>query len=357
MSTNIPTQPLILDVDTGIDDSLALLYAAASPEVDLVAVTCLSGNAEVTDVARNTRALLELAGRGDVEVAVGRPVPLLRPLEITPETHGPHGIGYATLPEPARPVSARFGPDLIVDEARRRPGEITLVTLGPLTNLAIAVLAEPRLPRLLRRWVAMGGTFRAPGNTTPTTEWNVHCDPEAARICLAAWQTAVAEDPGVPRALVMGLDVTERARILPEDVAALAVRAGSAGSLALDSAQVPDPGRASSASVPVVRFIADALRYYFEFHARYDGFYGAFIHDPLVVACAVDPSLVRSEAAAVDVDTSGGVADAQTVADWRKLWGRTPNADVAVEADAGAFLRRLVERVGDLASERASRPG
>jgi purine nucleosidase len=346
--------PLILDVDTGIDDALALLYAAASPEADLVAVTCLSGNVEVTDVARNTRAILELAGRGDIEVAAGRPVPLLRPLEITPETHGPHGTGYATLPDPARSVSARFAPQLIVDEARKRPGEITLVTLGPLTNLAIAVLAEPHLPRLLRRWVAMGGTFRAPGNTTPTTEWNMHCDPEAARICLAAWQAAVTADPSVPRALFMGLDVTEQARILPDDVASLATRAGSSGDLALAPTQVPDPGRSSSASVPVVRFIADSLRYYFEFHARYDGFYGAFIHDPLVVACALDPSLVRSEPAAVDVDASGGVADGQTIADWRRVWGRTPNVDVAVGADAGEFLRRLTERVGALAAERAS---
>jgi purine nucleosidase len=203
----------------------------------------------------------------------------------------------------------------------------------------------------------MGGTFRAPGNTTPTTEWNIHCDPEAARICLAAWQATVADDPDVPRALLMGLDVTEQARILPDDIAALAARAGSTGDLALAPAQVPDADRSSSANVPVVRFVADALRYYFEFHARYDGFYGAFIHDPLVVACALDPSLVRSEAAAVDVDTSGGVADGQTVADWRRLWGRTPNADVAVNADAGAFLRRLVERVGTLAAERAAGNG
>lgn len=354
MSTDNARVPLILDVDTGIDDSLALLYAASSPEADLVAVTCLSGNAEVADVARNTRAILELAGRGDVEVATGRPVPLLRPLEITPETHGPHGIGYATLPEPAQPLSSRYGPQLIVDEARRRPGEITLVTLGPLTNLAIAVLAEPRLPRLLRRWVAMGGAFRVPGNTTPTTEWNIHCDPEAARICLAAWQDAVTRDPDLTRALLMGLDVTERARILPADVAAIAAHAGSTGDLVLDPDQAPDPARSSTADVPIVRFVADALRYYFEFHARYDGFYGAFIHDPLVVACALDPSLVRGEPAAVDVDTSGGVADAQTVADWRRLWGRAPNADVATEADAGEFLRRLIERVGALAVERAT---
>ena len=114
--------PLILDVDTGIDDSLALLYAASSPEAEIVAMTALSGNVHVDDTERNTRAVLELAGRTDIEVAAGRPVPLLRPLEVTPETHGPHGIGYAELPEPTRPRSERFAPQLIVDEARRRPG-------------------------------------------------------------------------------------------------------------------------------------------------------------------------------------------------------------------------------------------
>lgn len=350
--TPIDRVPLILDVDTGIDDSLALLYACASPEADLVAVTCLSGNATAQDVQRNTRALLQLAGRADVEVALGRDVPLLRALEITPETHGPHGTGYAELPEPAAPLSGRYAPDLIVAEARRRPGEITLVTLGPLTNLAVAVLMEPRLPRLLKRWIAMGGTFRAPGNTTPTTEWNIHCDPEGAKIVFAAWQTAIEADPRVPRALVLGLDVTERARILPHDVAALADRAGSTGDLALDPDRAPDPDRRSTASDPIIAFVADALRYYFEFHARYDGFYGAFIHDPLVTAVALDPSLARSEPATVDVDTAGGRADGQTIADWRGLWGRTPNADVAVEADEDEFLRRLIERVGALAAAR-----
>jgi len=346
--------PLILDVDTGIDDALALLYAAASPEAEIVAVTCLSGNVEAADVARNTRALLALAGRDDVEVAIGRRVPLLRPLEITPETHGPHGAGYAEVQEPSRPVSTRFAPQLIIDEARRRPGEITLVTLGPLTNLAIAVLMEPELPRLLRRWILMGGTFRAPGNTTPTTEWNVHCDPEAARVCFAAWQASINADPTIPRALAMGLDVTERARILPADVAALAARAGATGDIALEPHQAPDPARRATVDSPIVAYIADSLRYYFEFHARYDGFYGAFIHDPLVLACALDPGLVRSEPAAVDVDTAGGRGDGQTIADWRKLWGRAPNTDVATEADAAEFLRRLVERVGGLAAERGN---
>lgn len=346
--------PLLLDVDTGIDDTLALLYVCGSPEAEIVAVTCLSGNAEAEDVARNTRAVLELAGRGDVEVSIGRRVPLVRPLEITPETHGPRGIGYAELPEPAAPVSGRYGPQVIVDEARRRPGELTLVTLGPLTNLAIAVLMEPGLPRLLRRWVCMGGTFRSPGNTTPTTEWNIHCDPEAAKIVFGAWQAAVAADPATPRGLVMGLDVTERARILPDRIVELARRAGSTPDDTLDPGRAPgEPERRSVASNPVVRAVADALRYYFEFHARYDGFYGAFIHDPYVVAAALDPSLVRTTPVAVDVDVSGGVADGQTVADFRGLWGRTPSIDVATEGDADVFLERLVERVGRLAAGRA----
>lgn len=327
--------PLILDVDTGIDDALALLYAAASPEAELLAVTALHGNAPVQDTERNTRAVLELAGLGGVEVAAGRAAPLLRPLETTPETHGPHGLGYASLPEPAAPSSPRFGPDVIVEAARRRPGEVTLVTLGPLTNLAVAVLAEPRLPRLLRRWVAMAGAFRVPGNTTPVSEWNIHCDPEAARIAFGAWQAAVDADEAQPRAVVMGLDVTERARLLPDDLEALA-------------APCPDGA--------VAAFARDALRYYFEFHERYDGFFGAFVHDPFVVAAALDPALVRATPASVDVDASHGPGDGQTIADWRRTTGRRPNADVVLDGDADAFVARLVERVGRLAAERGRQP-
>src|SRR5512147_803265 len=190
--------PLILDVDTGIDDSLALLYAASSPDAELLAATCVSGNVEARQVAINTRAVLELAGRTDVEVAIGRLVPLVRPLETTPETHGPQGLGHAELPPPSRPLSDRHAADLIVEEARGRPNEIVLVTLGPLTNLALALEREPALPRLLRGYTLMGGAYGVSGNTTPTTEWNVHCDPEAAKIVFAAWAAATAADPSIP---------------------------------------------------------------------------------------------------------------------------------------------------------------
>jgi purine nucleosidase len=348
-------QPLILDVDTGIDDSLALLYAAASPDADLVAVTCVSGNVDAQQVAQNTLAVLELAGRGDVEVALGREVPLVRPLVTTPETHGPRGLGYAELPPPAATLSKRHAVDVLIDEAKRRPGELTLVTLGPLTNLAIAVLREPELPRLYRRYVLMGGAYRSPGNTAPTTEWNINVDPDAAKVVFSAWTAAQEADPSVARPVALGLDVTEKAKIVPDHIVALARRAGSTpdDSLALAGGEDPMHATRSVASHPIVRFVADALRYYMEFHSRYDGFYGAFIHDPLAVAAALDPTLIRTEALTVEIELGGTLTTGETVTDWRRIWKKPPNIDVAVEADADAFLERFVERVGRLAAERA----
>ncbi len=347
---------LILDVDTGIDDSLALLYAAASPDVELVAATCVSGNIDARQVGINTRAILELAGRTDVEVALGREVPLIRPLETTPETHGPQGLGHAELPPPSRPLSERHAVDVILDEARRRPGEITLVTLGPLTNLALAVMREPVLPRLLKGYTLMGGAFGVSGNTTPTTEWNIHCDPEAAAIVFRAWADAIAADTTIPLPLALGLDVTEQARVLPDDIVRLARRAGSTpdDSIALARGEDPMLAARSVASNPIVRYVADALRFYMEFHAQYDGFYGAFIHDPLAVAAALDRSLVTTEPLYVEVETRGELTTGMTVADRRKLTGKPPNLDVAVTADIPEFLDRLVERVGGLAAGRST---
>ena len=207
---------------------------------------------------------------------------------------------------------------MIIDAARSRPGEITLVTLGPMTNLAVALDREPDLPRLLKRLVFMGGAFRVPGNTTPTTEWNIHCDPEAARRVFAAFGASPRHPLG------LGLDVTEKARILPEHVVELARRAGSRpdDSIALAHGEHPLVATRSVAANPIVRYVADALRFYMEFHLRYDGFYGAYIHDPLALAAALDPSLVTTEAVHVDVDTAGGPADGQTIADWRHLTGK-----------------------------------
>ncbi|MDL2334486.1 MAG: nucleoside hydrolase [Chloroflexota bacterium] len=319
---------LIIDVDTGIDDALALLYVLASPEAELLGVTCTSGNVEAAQVAENTLALLDLAGGPDIEVTLGRRVPLTRPLMTAPETHGPQGIGYATLPPPSRAVSPRHSADLIVDVARRAPGEVTLITLAPVTNLAVALEREPQLPRLLKNLVMMAGSYRSPGNTAPTSEWNTACDPEAMQTVLSAWESA----EGVGRPVVLGLDVTEHAKFMPDHLAQLHATAGN-----------PQANR-------VLQFIDDALRFYMEFHSRYDGFYGAFIHDPLAVASALDPALLKTEALAVQVELDGKLTSGETVTDWRRVWNRPPNLEIGVSADIETFFARFVERVGGLAA-------
>jgi purine nucleosidase len=348
--------PLLLDVDTGIDDALALLYACASPEAEVVAVTCIGGNVDARQVAENTLAVLEVAGRADVPVVLGSEQPLRKPLATSTETHGPRGLGYAELPAPSRGLAAGFAPEVLVDLARSRPGELLLVTLGPLTNLALALERQPSLPSLLRGWVSMGGVFRGAGNTTPTSEWNIHVDPDAAKTCFAAWGAATASQTGLHLPLAMGLEVTEQARIRPEDLRHLAVRAGALPMDADPACREPVEAVGSVAANPILRFVIDALRFYFEFHATYDGFYGAFIHDPFVVAAALDRSLVRAEPVFVDVEAGANLAHGMTIADWRHLTGTRPNVDVAVEADAAAFLDRLIDRVGGLAARQPGVP-
>lgn len=328
--------PLLIDCDTGIDDALALLYACGSPDAELVAVTCTGGNVEARQVATNTLAVLELAGRTDVEVALGREAPIARPLVTTPETHGPQGIGDAVLPPPTRPLSERDGPATIVAAARARPGELTLVTLAPLTNLAVALELEPRLPWLLRRVVTMAGAFRGDGNTNPSTEWNATVDPEAFAAVLAAWspERAPAGSPPATRPLIVGLDVTETHHLVPADLDALAAAAGG------------EP--------PVVRFVRDALAFYVRFHEAWDGFTGAYIHDAMAVAIALEPWLVTSEPLTVDVETAGRLTTGETVADRRHRWGRPPNADVATGVDVAAFHERLLGRIAGLAASLAT---
>ena len=214
MTTPTPI-PLLIDCDTGIDDALALLYAAASPEAEMVGVSCVAGNVELPHIVRNTLAVLELAGRPDIPVAAGADRPLVRALRTAADTHGPTGLGYAVLPAPSRGVVAEGAAGVIAAAARARPGELTLVTLGPLTNVALALQREPDLPHLLQRMVMMVGSYRSPGNTAPTMEWNAGLDPEALAAVLAAWGAARVADPAIGRPVAFGLDVTERAKLTP----------------------------------------------------------------------------------------------------------------------------------------------
>ncbi|MGN2639553.1 nucleoside hydrolase [Nocardia takedensis] len=343
-------RPIILDVDTGIDDSLALLYLLASPEAEILGIASTAGNVAADRVALNNLAWLELCGVPEIEVALGAAEPLAIPLRTTEDTHGPHGVGYAELPAPTRTWSDRSAARMWVDLVRARPGEIIGLCTGPLTNLALALRLEPDLPRLLGRLVIMGGAFNHPGNTTPTSEWNVHVDPEAAKEVFDAFSAAPADR----RPLVCPLDVTETIEMTPEHLGRLAALAGC---VSAPVALTDPPGTRSRASSPIVRHVEDAVRFYFEFHHHYDQGYLAHMHDPFAAAVALDPGLAVLRPATVDVELTGALTRAMTVADWAGMWGREPNADIVVRAEPAVFFDRLLDRVAAFArSVAASSP-
>ncbi|MEV0432155.1 nucleoside hydrolase [Nocardia sp. NPDC050413] len=336
-------QPIILDVDTGIDDSLAMLYLLASPEAEILGIAATAGNVPAAQVAANTLAVLDLGRAPEIEVALGAAEPLAIPLRTTEDTHGPQGLGYAVLPLSPREVSERSAARMWVELARANPGAAIGLCTGPLTNLALALRMEPELPRLLRRLVVMGGAFNHPGNTTPTNEWNIHVDPEAAKEVFDAFSAA----PPDRRPLVCALDITERIEMRPEHLVLLAEAAGST-SPDLVAADHPVEWR-SAATNPIVRYLTDAVRFYFDFHHQYDLGYLAHLHDPFAAAVALDHTLATTRPATVDVELAGTITRATTVADWAGMWGREPNADIVIDTDPVVFFDRLVTRVGALA--------
>lgn len=343
-------QKLLLDVDTGIDDSLALLYLLASPEAEIVAITCTAGNVPARQVAANNLNWLEVCRAPEIEVALGSEVPLLAPLMTTEETHGPQGIGYAELPDSGRAVSARHATAVWIEAVRAHPGEIIGVVTGPLTNLALAVRLEPELPRLLKRLVVMGGAFNHPGNTTPTSEWNIAVDPDAAKLVFDAFS-------GLPEdrfPIIAALDITERIELKPHHLAELSRVSGSEPEEVID----PDdaPGTRSSASNAIVRHVSDAVRFYMEFHLSHGQGHLAHIHDPFAAALAIHPEFATLKSATVDVELGGTLTRGTTVADWAGLWGREFNAAVAVDTDPAAFFAHFIERVGGLARRVAETP-
>jgi inosine-uridine nucleoside N-ribohydrolase len=334
---------LLLDVDTGIDDALAVAYLASLPDVEFVAVTASPGNVGAHQVARNTLALLELCGRTGVEVALGADAPLGIPLVTTPETHGPQGIGHAVLPPPSGSVSARHAADAWVEAARAHPGELTALITAPLTNFALAIRREPRLPELLKRVVIMGGSFYHQGNTTPTAEWNTHVDPHAAKEVYAAF----SGQPEDRLPIVCSLDTTERIEMRPEHVRRLAAAAGCA----VEELVLPGQpeGLRSQSDNPLIRHLSDALRFYFEFHRRYDQGYLAHVHDYFAAGVAAGTLEYSTRLATVDVETASPLLAGTTVADYRNLWGHPHNARIVSENNPGAAFHELVESVGGLA--------
>lgn len=354
---------LLIDNDTGIDDALALAYLAACEHVEIVSVTSTPGNVDADQVAANNRALLSLCGRGDVPVRIGARAPLVADLVTTPETHGPQGVGYAELPDPAPRAGQTDGDgvpaavdDAVahwVEAARAQPGELTALLTAPLTNFALALRAEPRLPWLLKSVVIMGGAFYHQGNTTPTAEWNAHVDPHAFKEVFAAYgEAAAAGLPEEQLPVLCPLDVTERFEMQPGLVSQLAAAAGAEPEVvAADEAE----GTRSTSSNPLVRYLSDALRFYFEFHRAYDQGFIAHVHDYFAAGIAAGTLEYRTQLATVDVETDSLLLYGSTVADFRNLWERPTNARVVTWNDPETGFAELVDRLGRLAREGQSR--
>jgi purine nucleosidase len=311
-----PPKRIILDTDPGIDDALAILLALASPEVQLEAITVAAGNCSTAQGVINALSVLELAGAGHIPVAAGPDRPLIQPLLTAPETHGNTGLGYARLPPPTLQPVAQHAVDLLIERILAAPGEITLVAVAPLTNLALAIRREPRIIPAVREVIIMGGALRHQGNTTPLAEFNTYVDPHAAHMVYHS---------GMPITLAP-LDVTYQCILTPDDVARL---------LRIDS--------------PITRFIADATRFYMEFHDEYQAIEGCVINDPLALAMTFLPELVETKPLYVTVDiySEGGLGN--TIADFYHMWKKPANLQAGLQVQARRFIELFLARMEQLA--------
>jgi purine nucleosidase len=278
-------RPVYLDCDTGIDDSMALAYLLNSPQIDLVAVGTVSGNTSAHQAALNTLALFQLAGREDVRVFEGAHDPLAGTFDGgVPHIHGHNGIGDVLLAPARRPIQEEEAAEALVRLAHRYPGELEIVTIGPLTNIALALALDPELPHLVKSVTTMGGAALVPGNVTAFAEANIWNDPEAAkRVLSARWDITL-----VP------LDVT-LANTLDES----------------------DLKRMLRSTLPLTVAVGHMLDLYFDFYVSFYGHRGCALHDPLAAAIAADDvRLGESRLARVTVDDSRGPGRGQTVCDF-----------------------------------------
>lgn len=315
------TKRVLIDTDPGIDDSCAILLALASPEISIEGLSTVHGNCSVEQGTRNALSILELGSAVSVPVARGCALPLVQPSLLAPETHGNTGLGYAQLPEPRLRPLAQHAIDFLIARILSAPGEITLVALGPLTNIALAIRQEPRLVKALKELIIMGGAIRYEGNTTALAEFNTFVDPHAAHIVYHA---------GIPTTLVP-LDVTYQCILTIDDVKRLQE---------IDS--------------PVTEFVAEATRFYIEFHDEYQEIQGCVINDPLALALTFAPEFCTYRDLPVDVDISGGISMGKTVADFYNYTKKPANLRVALGVHARDFMELFLARIEHLA--RSSEP-
>jgi purine nucleosidase len=307
---------IIIDTDPGQDDAVAILLALASPEIDLLGITCVAGNVPLARTSRNARVVCELAGRSDVRVFAGCDGPIRRALVTAEHVHGKTGLDGADLPDPMMPLQPGHAVDFLIDTLRTEPpGTVTLVPIGPLTNIATAFERAPDIIGRVQRIVLMGGAYFEVGNITPAAEFNIYVDPEAADIVFRA---------GVPL-VVVPLDVTHKVLTTPARIAAF-----------------------RALGTPV----GDAVAGWTDFFERFDmakyGSQGAPLHDPCTVAWILRPDLFSGREINVEIETEGRFTTGMTVADWWGVSGRSANALFLGGVDAEGFYALLTERLARL---------
>jgi len=309
-------RPIIIDTDPGTDDAVAIWLALASPELEVLGITAVAGNVPLALTERNARQLCELAGRPEMKVFAGCARPLLRPLVTAEAFHGETGLGAADLPQPTTPLQADHAVDWLVDTLMAAAdGEITLCPIGPLTNIAMAIVKEPRILPKIQEVVLMGGGFFAGGNITPAAEFNIYCDPHAADVVFSS---------GV-KLTMMPLDVTHQARTTRDRIAAV---------------------RALGTPVGVAAAAMMASHGKHEEEDRDQD--GGPLHDPCVIAYLLAPDLFSGRPCHVHVETSSEVTMGMTVVDWWGVTERPKNCTVMNRIDADGFFALLIERLAKL---------
>jgi purine nucleosidase len=315
-------RPCILDCDPGHDDAVAMLLAAASPDLDLRAITTVAGNGTLHKVTYNARRVCTLGGIRDVPVAAGADRPLVRDLETAAHVHGDSALDGPELPEPDVALDPRPADQVIADVAGAAADEpVTLIAVGPLTNVATALDRHPELAGTLHEIILMGGSTGR-GNHAPYAEFNIYVDPEAA---------ARVFESGVPLTMV-GLNLTHQALATPDVVARLR---------ALDT--------------DLARVVAGWMTYFGSTYEDLWGLGGPPVHDACAVALAIDPTLVRREEAFVAIETEGRWTRGATVVDLHGRLGRVPNARVATDLDVERFWDLVIGAVRRLGERAAAR--
>ena len=301
--------PVILDGDPGHDDAIAWTLAKASGRMDILAVTSVAGNQTIQKTTYNAQRICTLLGI-DAPIAQGRPRPLIEPPMNAPSVHGESGLDGPPLPEPAMGLSELSACELMAKTLRESLTPVTIISTGPLTNTAALLLAHPELKCKIARISLMGGGI-ATGNWKPAAEFNILVDPEAARIVFTS---------GVPITMA-GLDVTEKALIMPEDFE-----------------------RVRALGNPVSDIVAQWLEFFYKFH-RSIGYAGAPMHDPCAVMALIHPEIFTIRPMYVQIETAGEYCRGTTVGDLLGFSGHAPNADVLMDVDRDRFADLLVEAI------------